>query len=137
MRGWQPPTSRKPALTFKMLFSELLLISLQYYTTLEGSIKFIKYMRKPSEFILILLKRAFAILPSKALKAPDQSMSSETLQLQTPIIVQPHWTEAWLFISTTVVRAEQGGGNFSWHLSKEKTSITTMFFICNLISCVW
>lgn len=70
-------------------------------------------MRKPSEFILILLKRAFAILPSKALKAPDHSMSSETLQLQTPIIVQPHWTEAWLFISTTVVRAEQGGGNFS------------------------
>lgn len=39
---------------------------------------------------------AFGILPSKALKAPDQSVASETLRLQTPI-VQPHWTEAWLF----------------------------------------
>lgn len=50
MHGGQPPTSRKPLLTF-----EILVVPLQYYNVLKDSIKFINYLRR-TKFMFILLE---------------------------------------------------------------------------------
>lgn len=97
-----------------MLFSELLLISLQYYNTLEGSIKFIKYMKKISEFILILLEQEHMHLGyclAKHWKLQTRAWHQKHYGCR-PLLCNLTGLKLGFFINT-VVRAEQGGGNFS------------------------